>query len=262
MPSKPLKFAIIADAHVGSAQPAKPPTRFPERARSLLRYAVSQLNSELKPDFVVQLGDLIEAEDADEDEDNLSTAADILRQLEMPVFHAIGNHEQAHVPTAKICSILKITKTFYSFQSGAFRGIVLFPELVKEEWCIGQEQLKWLEQTLRAADPGVVVFSHFPLVDAESEETDAEPTAPVVELSNRVEVRHLLAQSNKVKAVFSAHWHKNSLEELGGIFYVSVQSLVQNVSGGRPSESFTIAKLFEDFATVEVFGMDPAEFRL
>lgn len=259
MPPKPLKFAIIADAHIGNAQHTKPPTRFPERARSLLRYVVSQLNSEVKPDFVVQLGDLIEAEDADEDKENLATAAEILRELQMPVYHAIGNHEQTNVSIQELCSILKLTKAFYSFQSATFRGLVLLPERAGNQWCIGKEQMKWLEQELRSMQSQAIIFSHFPLVDAMCDD-DALSAVPV-ELSNRAELRNLLVQSAKVHAVFSAHWHKNSLDELGGIHYLSIQALTQIVSGGRPSESFAIAKLFEDAAAVEVVGMDPAEFR-
>jgi 3',5'-cyclic AMP phosphodiesterase CpdA len=267
MPPKPLKFAVIADAHIGNAQATKPPTRFPDRARSLLRYVVSQLNSEYKPDFVVQLGDLIEAEDADEDEDNVSTAAEILRDLQMPVYHALGNHEQMHLSLPKVCSSLKMQKPFYSFRCAPLNGIVLCPEKSGDEWVIGKEQLKWIEQELRVAETQVLVYSHFPLVDfvSEDEAGDDSGEAPAVQppsqLSNRADVRHLLAQSNKVRAVISAHWHKNSLEELGGIHYVSIQSLVQNVSGSRPSESFGVAKVFEDSVIVEVIGMDPAEFR-
>jgi Icc protein len=261
MPPKPLKFVIIADAHIGSAQEKKPPTRFPERARSLLRYVVSKINSEIEPDFVVQLGDVIEAEDPEEDEDNLGTAADIFRDLKAPVYHAIGNHEQTHLPPKTVCTILKMPGVFYSFQSGQFHCVVLFSEKNDDRWAISKAQLKWLEQELAATDKPVLVFSHFPLVDAEVDEVAEEE--PPVQLDNRADVRNLLVQSGKVRAVFSAHWHKNSFEEIGGINYVSVQSLVQNISrsGTTTSESFGVAKMFEDGATVEIEGMDPAEFR-
>jgi len=261
MPPKPLKFVIIADAHIGSAQQRKPPTRYPERARSLLRWVVSKTNTEITPDFVVQLGDVIEAADAEDDEDNLSTAADILRELQAPVYHAIGNHEQTHLPPQKVCTILKVHRAFYSFQSGGFHCLVLFSEKNGDEWSISKDQLKWLEQELAAVDRRALVFSHFPLVDAVLDDTAEE--ASLVQLENRAEVRNLLVQSGKVRAVFSGHWHKNSFEEIGGINYISIQSLVQNLSDLRPttSESFAVAKIFEDHATVEINGMDPAEFR-
>jgi len=261
MPPKPLKFVIIADAHIGSAQQRKPPTRFPERARSLLRYVVAQNNTEIKADFVIQLGDLIEAEDPEEDEDNLSTAADILRELQVPVYHVIGNHEQSYLSPQKVCTILRMPRAFYSFQSSGFHCLVLFSEKNGDEWSISKEQLKWLEQELPAIDGQALVFSHFPLVDAELD--DAAEDEPLEQLENRAGVRNLLVQSGKVRAVFSGHWHKNSFEEIGGINYISVQSLVQNLSesGSTTSESFAVAKMLEDKATVEIEGMDPAEFR-
>jgi hypothetical protein len=267
MPPKPVKFAIIADAHLGSAQQKKPPMRFPERARSLLRYVVSQLNADHKPEFVVQVGGVIEAEDADEDEDNLSTAVEILRELQMPVYHAIGNDEQVNVSIQKICAAFKITRPFQSFRCAPFLGITLFADKNGDDWTIGKDQMKWLEQELRGDDKHVLVFSYFPLVDVEIDEAASESESESaenlpVELANRADVRNLLAQSGKVRAVFSGHWHKNSLVEQGGIHYVSIQSLVQNVAGNRPSESFAVAKFFEDSAVIEVVGMDPMEFRI
>jgi 3',5'-cyclic AMP phosphodiesterase CpdA len=267
MPPKPLKFAVIADVHIGDAQESVPKTRYPERARSLLRYVVSQLNTEHKPDFVVQLGDVIQASSPDDDEDNLSTAAEILGDLQMPVYHTIGNHEQFHLSPQNACSTLKIAKPYYSFECAPLRGVVLFPEKESDEFSIGDEQLKWLEQQLRNSESQVLIFSHFPLVDypeddAQEAGEDAGSFSPPLKLTNRSEVRHVLAQSSKVRAVFSGHWHKNSLEELGGIHYIAIQSLVQAALGSRLSESFAIAKIFPDQASVEVLGMDPAEFRI
>jgi 3',5'-cyclic AMP phosphodiesterase CpdA len=261
MPPKPLKFVVIADAHIGATQTTKPPTRFPERAKSLLRYLISKINGELEADFVVQLGDLIEADDAEEDEDNLSTAADIFRDLKSPVYHVVGNHDQANLPPKTVCTILKMPGPFYSFQSGRYHCLVLFSEKNDDRWSISKAQLKWLEQELAATDKQVLVFSHFPLVDAEVDE--AAEIEPPIELENRADVRNLLVQSGKVRAVFSGHWHKNSFEEVGGINYISVQSLVQNISrtGSTVSESFAVVKMFEDRATIEIEGMDPAEFR-
>lgn len=268
MPPKPLKIALVADAHIGSALAEKPPARFPERARALLRYVVAQTNSELKPDFVVQLGGVIEpSDDAEEDEDNLSTACDILRDVQVPVYHAVGVPEQAVLTAQQVCSALKLSKPYYSFSLAGFRAVVLFPERRGEEWLIGDAQMKWLSEELRSEEKHFLVFSYIPLIDFEVDEEIAvedageSPSLPQAELSNRAEVRNLLAQSSKVRAVFSACWHRNTLTELGGIHYVSLQSLVQSVSGARPSETYALAKIFDDDANVEIFGMDPAEFR-
>jgi predicted phosphodiesterase len=77
-------------------------------------------------------------------------------------------------------------------------------------------------------------------------------------------VRELLARSGKVRVVFNGHVHRNNIEEIGGIHYVSIQSLVENVSETRklPSESYAVVSLTEDLITVQVEGMDPAEFRI
>lgn len=261
MPPSPLKFVIVADAHIGGAQQTKPPTRFPERARSLLRYVVSKTNTEIKPDFVVQLGDAIEAADAEDDEENLSVVADILSELQAPVYHVIGYHEQSQLSPQNVCTILKLQKPFYSYRSGRFYCLVLSSEKNGDEWSISKDQLKWLQQELATVDTQALVFSHFPLVDVELEDTSED--APIVQLENRAEVRNLLVQSGKVRAVFSGHWHRNSFEEIAGINYISIQSLVQNVSDLRhvPSESFAVVRIFEQQATVEIVGMDPAEFR-
>jgi predicted phosphohydrolase len=249
LPAKPLKIAVVTDVHIGAALP-RPCTRLPERARSLLKYVVSRINTEMRPDFVVQLGNLIEAEDAETDEENYSTGLEVLSELQMPCYHVVGNHEQMHLSLKQLASMVNYPKFYYSFDSGTFHFVVLFGQSSDGEAVVFDDaQKKWLEGDLAAAEKPVVVFTHLPLHQDDDEQ-------------QRI-IRGILAASGKVRAVINGHLHKNELVDIAGICYVSIQSLVQNISETRldAAEAFAVITLGQSDVRIEVEGMDRAEFQ-
>ena len=264
MPPKPLKVVLIADIHIGVAQP-EPCTRLPERARGLLKYVVQRINAEMRPDFVVQLGDLIEAEDEETDEENYETGLDVLRELKMPCYHVVGNQDQTNLSLTKLAALVDRPKFYYSFDSGAFHFVVIFGQSSDRGAVVFDEvQQKWLQQDLAATEKPAVVFSHLPLHEEDNEAAIAagENVLTGFSLEQRRMIRNILARSGKVRAVFNGHLHKNELNTVDSICYVSIQSLVQNISPVRKdaSESFAVISLGESSSRVEVEGMDPAEY--
>jgi 3',5'-cyclic-AMP phosphodiesterase len=266
LPPKPLKLVVIADIHIGSALPQSC-TRLPERARSLLKYVVSRINGEFRPDFVVQLGDLIEAEDPETDEENYSTGLEVLGELTASCYHVVGNHDQSKLSLKQLASLLKYPKFDYSFDVGPFHFVVLFGKLSADDGSVAfdEEQCDWLRQDLAAVEKPVIVFTHFPLHDEENDDSAAEEKNQCTGFSveQRQKIRSILAASGKVRAAFNGHLHKNELNTVDSICYVSIQSLVQNISPVRKdaSESFAVITLAESAIKVEVEGMDPAEYQ-
>src|SRR5690349_3403353 len=119
MPFKPFRVVVINDILYGSDKPLNGQLKcLPSRARSLLRYLVNRLNNEMRPEFVVRLGSLIEDEDNETDEDNYDTVLDELKQLKMPVYHVIGGNDQINLTPKRIAEILKYPQLYYSFDSG------------------------------------------------------------------------------------------------------------------------------------------------
>lgn len=63
------------------------PDSFLERSRR-------QMNDRIKPDLVVQLGDLIQDTDLDSDRKSLKRVAKYLHSLHAPAAHLLGNHDR------------------------------------------------------------------------------------------------------------------------------------------------------------------------
>ncbi|HEY9790517.1 MAG TPA: metallophosphoesterase [Candidatus Obscuribacterales bacterium] len=262
LPAKPLKIVLIADIHIGRAQP-EPCTRLPERARGLLKYVVQRINTEMRPDLVVQLGDLIEAEDEETDEENYETGLDLLRDLKMPCYQVVGNHDQANLSATKLAGLLDRPKLYYSFDAGAFHFIVIFGQCSDGRAVVFDEQQKWLQQDLAASEKPAIVFTHLPLHDEEERANPSGETEPIAFSAEQKRIiRSILAGSGKVRAVFCGHLHKNELHTVDDICYVAIQSLVQNISRVRKdaSETFAVVSLAESATKVEVEGMEPAEY--
>jgi predicted phosphodiesterase len=266
MASKAQKIVLIADIHKGQDKTEEGKhQKLSSRALSLLKYLVGHCNKDIQPEFVVQLGNLIEDEDAEEDAENYDSVMDALRALTMPLHVLVGDCDQVNLDIKKQRKSLKHPQLYYSFDSGAFHFVVLFSSATNHsDIHVDQPQRKWLEADLAATDKQTILFIHHPIDDQDMSGNywyEKNPEQCFVE--ERVELRDMLSRTGKVRAVFSGHVHRNNLEEHGGVHYVSLQSLVENVSDTRkvPSESFAIVTLTEDATRVEIEGMDPAEFR-
>jgi Calcineurin-like phosphoesterase len=265
MPPKPLKIVILTDILIGADKLYEGQClTVSSQAKSLLKYIVKRTNDEIRPDFVVQLGNLFEDEDEENDADNYETAIDTLKQLTMPIYHLIGDREQAHLDLKQIRSILTYPKLYYSFDSGAFHFVALFATSKAQSGIhVEEAQCKWLQDDLAATEKPTVVFIHFPIDDPDLTDTslsDDDPALLFVE--ERAGIREILVRSGKVRAVFNGHNQRNNLEFHDPICYVSLQSFVKNMSETRKvaSESFAIVTLTEKQIKVEIEGMDRAEY--
>lgn len=269
MPDKPVRFVVLTDVHMGAdPEDQQPPAYVPSRALSLLCYVIGKTKTDIRPDFVVQLGDLIVPEgDAETDLDNLETVIEAFKRSELPVYHVVGTAEQRVLDSDKLCQLLNYPRLWYSVDKGSYHFIFLFGKLAKDSNSIEIEQAErnWLVADLQATDKPVIVFTHHPLhVDEFDGENWCDTHANDCLVENADAIRQILTASNKVKAVFCGHRHRNQLSlNDDGLPFVLLQSLVANLSDSRkvPSESFAIVTAGPSEIRVEIEGMDPAEFR-
>jgi hypothetical protein len=80
----------------------------------------------------------------------------------------------------------------------------------------------------------------------------------------RAALRAVLERSGRVRAVFNGHLHRNHLDVINGIPYVTIQSLIENLDAdapGRPAAAYAIATLEDARTTVRVLGNDPARYQ-
>ncbi|MBS1994204.1 MAG: metallophosphoesterase [Cyanobacteria bacterium SZAS LIN-3] len=257
------KFALIADAHIG------PEKMYEGAIRKLSRHSLSYLNeltdamsSQIQPQFVVQLGDLIEdAEEKNEDAGNYLSGLTTFERLPMPVLTVVGNHDQVNLNVDELCRYGKTESLYFSRDMGDFHCVVLFSSSVAHtDIHIDKAQQDWLAADLAATQKPTLVFLHHPLDEQDLTGNiwfEKYPHYCFVE--ERADVRQILNHSGKVCAVFNGHVHRNNLATIDGIAYVTIQSLVEKV--GEPdvcSRAYGLVEIANGRLTVEVKGRDAA----
>ena len=81
----------------------------------------------------------------------------------------------------------------------------------------------------------------------------------------RRRLRRIIETSKKVIAVFNGHLHWNHFDLCGGIPYVTVQSLIENLdedAPGRPAAAHAVCRLSDKRLIVEIAGNDPARYQI
>ncbi|NTU68412.1 MAG: metallophosphoesterase [Chlorobiaceae bacterium] len=232
---RPLRFGIITDIHyTPEGQAGRTPAGL---ARCIASW------TEREAAFVVQLGDLIDREGPEAENDLLGVKA-MLDCFPGRMVHVTGNHCLA-VPPDRFFGLMGIPDPYYTINQGGIRFIVLHgmdvsirsePEneadrnllrYYRDErqepfYCgaVGSRQLKWLVDELdsaqRTGEP-VIVLSHLPLLE---ETTDTKHGL----LWNHGEVTELLCRYPNVRACLSGHFHPGGYAWRSGIHFIVLPS--------------------------------------
>jgi hypothetical protein len=227
------------------------------------------MNGSFRPDLVVNLGDVIEDQDAEADRRNYSEFLSILGGLTAPVLHVAGNHDGVHLSDGDLGELWgrgRDGPLFYAQSLGPFTLVVLRTVETKGRGVeIPYTQLAWLDAELGVVDRPVIVLMHHPASDMHLEGNRWFEGAPhLCRLANRKALRSVLQRSGKVAAVFNGHVHWNHLDIVAGVPYVTVQSLIENVDDdapGRAASAWALAELKNRELSVHVVGEHPQRYQ-
>jgi hypothetical protein len=266
---KPLSLALVTDLHFG------PDTRFrgklyklSHRAPELLRAFVDAMNTEVHPAAIVNLGDDVEDVDHATDLDNYRRCHQLLHGFSGEVVHVAGNHDVVHLAPAELNAIWgREGPLFHARDVGGWHLVVLHTEQRADKSCgIARAQLEWLRADLAKSDAPTVVLMHHSASEQDVGDSRWFSGVPhMALLEERAELRRILEVSGRVRAVFNGHLHRNHLDMIRGIPYVTVQSLVENVDDdapGRATGSYAIAYLSRERILVRVRGNEPARYQI
>lgn len=235
--AEPLKIGLVTDLHYAD----KPPrgSRYYRETPDKLAEAAEQFGKD-QLDFVVELGDFIDAADSVDLE--LSYLKRINRDFESisPKRHyVLGNHCVDTLTKQEFLGEVGQAKSYYSFDADSVHFIVLDSCFRSDgqpygrknfEWTdanIPTEELDWLKSDLQATSNPTIVFAHQRL------DVDNHYAA-----RNAAAVREALAASNKVLAVFQGHSHKNDHKEIAGIHYCTLVAMVEG--SGASSSGYSL----------------------
>ena len=228
--AEPLTFGLVTDVHYADAPPRG--SRHYRDSLAKLDQAVAAFNRR-KVDFVVELGDFIDAGPSKADEiEHLRTIDERYRAFAEPRYYVLGNHCVSKLTKDEFLahSGAPVKKSSYSFDVSPFHFVVLDANFRRDgtpyaagnfDWTdtwIHPPQQEWLADDLRRAGARkTFVFVHQNLHD----ETNAHG------VKNAPQVRRVLEEAGNVVAVFQGHMHSGGYARIGGVHYVTLRAMVE-----------------------------------
>lgn len=245
-----LRVGLVTDLHYADKGSAG--TRHYRETLAKLEEAALQYERD-RPDFIVELGDLVDAADSVEVE--LRYLKTIDREFSAMCknrHYVLGNHCVDTLRKEEFLSSVGQQKSYYSFDRGGFHFIVLDSCFRSDgepygrrnfQWTdanIPPAEIEWLEADLKANRLPVIVFAH--------QRLDVSTDHGV---KNNVAVREVLESSGKVLVVFQGHSHRNDVKEIGGIHYCTLVAMVEG--SGKENSGYSLMEI-EPNGTIHLTG--------
>ena len=215
---KPFSFVQLCDPQLGMGGY--------EHDTESFRLAVDKVN-ELKPDFVVICGDLV-------NHANDTSYTDFLRIKEgfnMPCYLAAGNHDVGMAPNDTTLAYYRTTvgEDYYDFQYKGYAFVVTNSQLWKSD-VVGESEKHdiWFKERLSMHGENkdkLIVIGHIPLYLGQSDEEENYSNFP---LGKRKEMLGLF-EKHEVGAYLTGHTHRTIIHNL---------ATTQLVSGETSSKNF------------------------
>ena len=224
-----------------------------EKETILYEKAVEKINN-LKPDFVVITGDFVHNSLSPEQIAEFKRITALI-DPGIPVYLTPGNHDIGQTPDQE--SLRKYRSNFgsdrfsFSHKGSSFIGFnssIIKAGLTEPE----QEQYNWLENELKQSRNAqhIILFCHYPLFIKTPDEPESYSN-----LAPASRKKYLtLFENYGVDAVFSGHYHNNSIATYGKIQLVTTSALGKPL-GTAPS-GLRIVKVYGNRIEHEYFGFE------
>lgn len=250
LPMNLTTVGLVTDLHYADKPAAG--TRYYRQTPEKLAVAAEQFVKN-KPDFIVELGDFIDAADTVEKElGYLKKINNEFSSISKKRHYVLGNHCVYTLKKEEFLDAVQQEKSYYSFDCGPLHFIVLDSCFRSDgapygrknfKWTdpnIPPEELEWLEADLKSTTKKTVLFAH--------QRLDVSNHYGV---KNCIAVRKILEQAGNVLAVFQGHSHKNDHNEINGIHYCTLVAMVEG--SGEQNNAFSMMEIAED-GTILVHG--------
>ena len=245
-----IRVGLVTDLHY--ADKASNGTRHYRETLSKLEEAAARFDKH-KPDFVVELGDFIDAGNSvDIEKRYLHTVNQTFSAISKDRHYVLGNHCVDTLTKEEFLGVVEQDQSYYSFERSGFHFVVLDSCFRSDgqpygrknfEWTdanIPAAELEWLEGDLKASNQPVVVFAH--------QRLDVNNSYGI---QNQAAVRKVFETSGKLLAVFQGHSHENDLKEIGDIPYCTLAAMVEGA--GPENNSYSVMEI-EPSGTIRLSG--------
>jgi Icc protein len=264
-----MRFALISDEHFGPTAYFQGKLRkLTARAGELCQAFVERMNREVKPELVINLGDVIEDESRAKDLEHYGQFVEILRALECPVLHVAGNHDQVNLSDADLRQLWDHAGPLHYSRdvAGVHFSILRTIEVTNVAIHLPQEQIDWLAQDLAQSSLPSVVLMHHPASEMRLDGNRWFEKRPnVCRVAERRALQDVVSKAPRVVAVFNGHVHWNHFDVISGVPYITLQSLVENLdedAPGRAAAAHAVVDLDERRMVVRVAGAEPVRYQV
>jgi 3',5'-cyclic-AMP phosphodiesterase len=264
-----MRFALISDVHLGPLASHQGKLRkLTHLSEELVTAFVRRMRDELNPDLVINLGDVLEDESAEQDRARYTRFVSLLREIGKPVLHVAGNHDTVNLTPAELCQIWGDTPeaTYSRDHDGTHFAILRTVEHRGERVELPEEQLQWLARDLAETNLPSIVLMHHPASEMRLEGNRWFEKRPhLCRVVERRALREIIESSGKVLAVFNGHVHWNHLDVIAGIPYVTLQSLIENLDDdapGRAAAAYAVCDLDDRRLVINVYGAEPVRYQV
>jgi 3',5'-cyclic-AMP phosphodiesterase len=267
-----ITVAFVTDLHFGpEARWEGKLRKLTARAGDLARAFVERMNREVKPDLVVNLGDDIEDESLEADRARYAECQSILRGCDAELVNVAGNHDTVNLGAEDLLATWGETSSAGVLYRSFDRAGVHFVRLHTRERqdldvTVGDDQIAWLAADLEQHPGPTVLLMHHSAADQDLRNNRwFDRRAHVCLVHERRRIRELIDRHGQVRAVFNGHLHWNHLDVIGGVPYVTIQSLVENLDDdapGRPARAHAVARISSKRVVVEIEGAERARYQI
>jgi alkaline phosphatase len=240
-----VRVGMVTDLHYAD-KPANG-TRHYRESLAKLAEAAEQFNKD-KADVVVELGDFVDAAATPAVElEYLKSVHKVFTTIKSPKHYVLGNHCVDTLTKQEFLDGVGQKESYYSFDvanthfvvlDGCFRADGKPYGRKNSRWDdanLPAAQVDWLRDDLKATEKKVIVFVHQRLDDIKQ-----------YAVKNAADVRKVLEQSGKVRAVFQGHSHANAYQEIAGIHYCTLVAMVEGP--GAQNSGYTTLDVLKDGA--------------
>jgi alkaline phosphatase len=242
-----MRIVAIADIHLG---PDRHSVRGSASVRALDGF-VQAVESEIRPDLVVDLGDRVVDVDPDADRERQHQIASVFAGISCPVLHVMGNHDAVNLARADNEQIFGQPMRCHSIDVGGFHFVVLDtcdPVLGGVGGAVSREQLQWLDADLSAASAAsvssVILCHHALCYHDISRNVLFKGIEPWAFASNREEIWQVVSSHPGVVLVLHGHLHWTTVERVGDVPCLSANSPVESwTTGGEVRGEYAVVTL-------------------
>lgn len=244
-----MKFIIFSDIHYAAKKPVNSGNiidrKLTQYALPLIENLIDEINK-IKPDMVVNLGDLIEdSGDKNTDLKDLKTIWERLQRINAPFYSIIGNHDLRAMDSRKeIEEIIGYKNATFSIDCNRYHFIFLSPEVnnqvgiaaggILRTQHLTNKDMDWLVKDLMSNNLPCIVFCHFGLAEDDMKGNWWFGNNPETAFwANRNEIKKILKQDKNLIAVFSGHQHWTKSLKEDGINYHIVGSITEDINENR-----------------------------